>query len=276
MVQTDEKDCRCPQCQEIVYQQYSITKNEKDTVNWLHCRCGFMFHEVDVDVSKVWTPEYRKEYEDKKFIEERVNYYVRMYAQIIEEKTYGRRMLDVGFCSPMLMQEMEKRGWLTAGIDFIPSNYLTGDFMTETFGATDKFPGERFDLIWMGDFLQCLKDPIPAIYKAYQLLRPNGIMVIVTPNTDNMRRNFIPQWGHWDMETCKSFINERILREAFIKAEASFNGRLDILYFDKSNQSNRFVSWNNMHVIAQKTKIEESFFAKMEAADANVDQNVES
>lgn len=256
-----DKDIRCPQCQEIVFQQYSLTKNEQETVNWLYCRCGFMFHQIEVEASKVWTPEYIKEYEDKKFIKERVEYYVRLYAPIIEEKTYGRRMLDVGFCSPMLMQEMERRGWLTAGIDLIPNKYVTGDFMTET------FDGERFDLIWMGDFLQCLKDPIQAIYKAYQLLRPNGILVIITPNTDNIRRNYIPQWGHWDMETCKSFINERILREALIKCEPSFNGRMQIIYMDPSNQSSRFVSWNNMHAIIQKTKIEESVFAQLDKQD---------
>lgn len=257
------KETRCPQCQELVYQQYSLTKNETSTVNWLHCRCGFMYHEVGIDSSKIWTPEYRTEYEDKKFIKDRLHYYIRLYAPLVEELTYGRRMLDVGFCSSILMQEMERRGWLTTGIDLIPNKYVTGDFMTE------KFEGERFDLIWMGDFLQCLKDPIAAIYKAYQLLRPNGILVIITPNTDNMRRNYIPQWGHWDMETCKSFINERILRQALIKCEASFNGKMQVLYFNPSNQSNRMVSWNNMHMIAQKTKIEDSIFSKLDKEDEN-------
>lgn len=256
-----DKELRCPQCQELVRQQYSLTKNETSSVNWYHCVCGMIFHNQEIDPSKVWTPEYRVEYEDKKFIKDRLHYYIRLYAPIIEELTYGRRMLDVGFCTPILMEEMERRGWLTAGIDLIPSKYITGDFMTET------FEGERFDLIWMGDFLQCMKDPIAAIYKAYQLLRPNGILVIITPNTDNMRRNYIPQWGHWDMETCKSFINERILREALIKCEASFNGKMQVLYMNPSNQSNRFCSWNNMHMIAQKTKIEQSFFDKMNDED---------
>lgn len=260
------KELRCPICQEQVFQQYSLTKNEASAVNWYHCRCSFMFHTQDIDQSKVWTPEYQIEYENNKFVKDRIHYYIRLYAPIIEELTYGRRMLDVGFCSPILMEEMERRGWLTAGIDLILSKYLTGDFMTEN------FEGERFDLIWMGDFLQCLNDPIAAIYKAYQLLRPNGILVIITPNTDNMRRNYIPQWGHWDMETCKSFINERILREALIKCEASFNGKMQVIYMNPSNQSNRMVSWNNMHVIAQKTKIEQSFFDKMKDEDAKNEQ----
>lgn len=268
-----DKPTRCPQCQEIVYQQYTLTKNEQTPVNWLHCRCGFMYHEVDIDSSKIWTPEYQKDHEDKKFIRDRLHYYIRMYGQIIEEQTYGRRMLDVGFCTPILMEEMERRGWLTCGIDLIPNKYVTGDFMTDDFG------GERFDLIWMGDFLQCLKDPIVAIYKAYELLRPNGILVIITPNTDNMRRNYIPQWGHWDMDTCKSFINERILREALIKCEASFNGKMQILYMNPNNQSNRFVSWNNMHVIAQKTKIEDNPMRKKleeDNADSDVGKEVVS
>lgn len=260
-------ETRCPRCEEIVFQVYSLTKNEGNPVHWYHCRCGCMFHTQDIDLSNVWTPAYRSEYEDKKFIKERLHYYIRLYAPIIEELTYGRRMLDVGFCTPILMDEMKRRGWITTGIDLIPNEYVAGDFMTET------FEGERFDLIWMGDFLQCLKDPIAAIYKAYQLLRPNGILVIITPNTDNMRRNYIPQWGHWDMETCKSFINERILREALIKCEASFNGKMQILYMNPSNQSSRLISWNNMHMIAQKTKIEESFFSKMEKEDAKNEDN---
>jgi len=258
-----QKELRCPMCQELVFQAYSLTKNEKESVNWLHCRCGFMFHQVEVDPKTVWTPEYAKEYADLKFVKERMLYYIRLYAPICEELTYGRRMLDVGFCTPILMEEMERRGWLTAGVDLIPNKYVTGDFMTET------FEGERFDLIWMSDFLQCLKDPIPAIYKAYELLRPNGVLFIITPNTDNIRRNYIPAWGHWDMQTCQSFINERILREALIKCEASFNGRMQILYLNPCNMSTRMISWQNMHVIAQKTKVEDNQMYKKLMEDAN-------
>lgn len=271
-----ENNLRCPLCVEIVHSQYGLTNVEGGQANWYHCRCGFMFHNTSTDLTKVYTKEYRTKREDLKFIKDRLHYYIRMYAPIIEEHTYGRRMLDVGYTTPILMQEFERRGWLTCGVDIIPSDdYLTADFMSDEFDrmlSTYDDKGnlasrERFDLIWMGDFLQCVKDPVKAIYKAYDLLRPNGILVIITPNTDLIRRNVIPAWGHWSMEDNQSFINERILREALTKCDASFNGRMEILYLDKSNQSNRFPSWNNMHCIAQKVKIEESIFSKMEKED---------
>ena len=273
---------RCPCCSEIIWNQIALTGPEKVDVYWYFCRCGFLFHNTPIDLSKVYTAEYRAKREDMKFLKERLNYYVRCYAPIIEEKTYSRKMLDVGYTTPLLMQEFEKRGWLTCGVDLIPSEeYLSMDFMStefdEALSTFDKdgkvVSRERFDLIWMGDFLQSLKDPVKAIYKAYDLLNPNGILVIITPNTDLIRRNVIPAWGHWSMEDNQSFINERILREALIKCDASFNGRMEVLYFDKSNQSTRFTSWNNMHMIAQKTKIEESIFEKGELADKLAEQN---
>lgn len=267
----ENKELRCPNCEELIYAQYGLTKNEKEQVCWYHCRCGFMFHAPLAEPGKIYTPKYREEREGLKFIKERLHYFIRLYAPIIEEKTDGRRMLDVGYTTPIVMQEMERRGWLTAGVDLIPSeDYLSMNFMSKEFDhALSEFDKkghlisrERFDLIWMVDFLQCVSDPVRAIYKAYDLLRPGGILFIVTPNTDLIRRAPIAAWGHWDMEDNQAFINEHILRQALIKCEASFNGHMDILYFDKSNQSTRFPSWNNMHCIAQKTKIEESIFEK--------------
>lgn len=271
-----EENLRCPNCEEIVHTQYALTKGEGDSVCWYHCRCGFMFHNTPVDLEKVFTPEYRTKREDLKFIKERLHQYVRIYAPMIEELTYGRRMLDVGYTTPLLMQEMERRGWLTCGVDIIPSDdYLVADFMSKEFDEMISVNGvrERFDLIWMGDFLQSVKDPVRAIYKAYDLLRPNGVLVIITPNTDLIRRDIIPKWGHWSMEDNQSFINERILREALIKCDASFNGRMELLYLNKSNQSSRFVSWNNMHAFAQKTKIEDSIFKKFDDAEKRAEES---
>lgn len=243
-------ELRCPLCQELIHQRIGLKGAEDIVANWYLCRCGFMFHAEKHQPEEYFNEEYKIKFEGIKKIEERQMYYLRCFAPIIEEKVYGRRFLDVGFGSPFILEEMERRGWLSCGIDIIEhKGYIKADFFKE------KFEGEKFDCIWLSDFLQSTTRPVEAVYKAIELLRPGGILFIVTPNTDLLKRDVIPSWGHWDMQYNYSFINERILKECFLKFTKGFNERMDIIYSDWSNQSNRFTTWNNMIVISQKTAI---------------------
>jgi len=253
---------RCPLCESLIFQQFTLTGAKETQCNWFFCRCGYMFHEQAYKPEEVFTEAYQKDMYQRKFIETRYDYLVRMYAPILEEQTYGRRMLDVGCCLDILVQKFRDRGWLATGIDLIPNPFITGDF------ETYDFENQRFDLVWLGDVIQCFKDPIAAIYKAYDLLTPHGLMVIITPNTDLLWHDKISAFGHWDMKTQKQFINERILREVFVKADASFKSRMQVLYSNPTVQSQRFATWNTMHMILQKRFIEDNPAYAKEMEDA--------
>ena len=237
---------RCPLCENTINHNFALRSKENSHSLWYLCRCGYMFHKSEYQPEKVFNAEYLDNFNKKKFGKERYEYMARLYAQIIEEKTYGRRMLDVGSCTGQMVNIFRGRGWLATGIDLMDNPFIKGDF------ETYDFESEKFDLIWLSDVIQCFIDPIEALYKAYDLLRPDGLMFICTPNTDLIWHDQISSFGHWDMTTQKQFINERILRDILIKADASMKSRVRFLFMDQEVTSQRFMTWNTMHAIIQK------------------------
>ena len=247
-----ETDIYCKLCGRRVFHNYLLknTASEQDiTSRWYHCSCGCVFNLYKPD--KPYTIEYRKQFEDIKEVKNRYDWYIRNYVTIAEEKTYGRKFLDVGFGVDYVIQEMRKRGWVGTGIDIIPNDLITGDFETFDFGSS------QFDLIWLGDVLQCFDDPMKALRKAYNLLYPDGLMFIVTPNTDLIKDGKIQEWGHWDLETNRQFFSMNLLKTMISKVDMNTSGNLRLLYAD-NNCSQRFPSWNNMHLLLQKEMHENS------------------
>ena len=248
-------ELNCPLCLSRVYQSILTKSKVRDTDNfisstWKFCKCGCCFNSEIHDPKDVFNAEYRKNYEDMKGVKERQNYFIYVYGNLIEELTYGRKFLDVGYCSPYNILEMRERGWLATGIDLIEDkDYHTGDFLTFDFGK------ERFDYIKMSDLLQCITDPLAVIKKAYDLLYPSGVLLISTPDTDLIRDNFFPNWGHWNAKENRQYVNESILREMLVKCNDVLDGRF-VVKFVHRDISRRFISWNTLHLIAVKEKRE--------------------
>ena len=112
----------CPVCGSVT-RMVHLMKNEQDEKSmWYHCLCGIIFQDrypLDGTEQKAI---YKKDYVDgylglgQKHIDAS-QYPVRLYGPIIEELTYGRKMLEVGFCTTFLMQAFKERGWLAWGLD---------------------------------------------------------------------------------------------------------------------------------------------------------------
>lgn len=241
---------KCPLCSSPIYQSLKTKSKVKDTDNfetaqWFLCRCGCVFNTLEVDPKEVFTESYRKSFEETKSVEERAIYPIYVYGSFMEELTYGRKALDVGYCSPYVIQELRNRGWLATGLDLIDNlDYHTGDFLTFDFKET-------FDLILMIGFLQCVKEPLKAMRKAYDLLNPKGVLFISTPDTDIIKDNFFPNWGHWNAKENRQYYNEKILRDMISKCGNDLKGGFEVKLIHR-DISHRFVSWNNIHLIAQK------------------------
>lgn len=58
--------------------------------------------------------------------------------------------------------------------------------------------GQRFDVIFMGQSIEHLDDPVTALRQLRQLLSPGGVIVVSTPNLDSREIDwFGPTWAHW-------------------------------------------------------------------------------
>jgi SAM-dependent methyltransferase len=109
----------------------------------------------------------------------------------LKSKLNGR-LLEVGCGSGATLESMNELGWQAEGIDFDPAAVekarrkgLTVHLGTLT---EKKLPGNTFDAIAARHFIEHVPDPIETLRECRRLLKPGGLLVLITPNARS--------WGH--------------------------------------------------------------------------------
>jgi len=252
---------KCPICGiDTSYVYPTLDPKAKEEAWWYRCQCGVVFQD-ELPTGAKYDEKYNMEYVQNKEHELRAAHEAWTYAPLIEELTYGRMLLDVGYNSLVNMKYFEDRGWLTWGIDsnesFIPNkNLYKGDFMTYNFEpkVTDegvkKLIEEKevrrlFDVIWMGHVIEHFPDPIGALKKAYDLMPGNGVIYISTPDIEFINKTGISQFPHW-----RKHEHYILWSEGALKRELERIGFKVVMA--RRNFSSRYNSWYDVHIIAQK------------------------
>src|SRR3954467_3155311 len=133
------------------------------------------------------------------------------------------RLLDVGCGHGLLLDEARKRGYETVGLEL---SREAARYARETLdldvrewppqalgqGTNADSPGS-FDAIVLADVLEHLDDPVAAIDQCAALLRPAGVLCIVTPDPSSATAKLAGprRWGYLPAHTF--LIPRRTLRE---------------------------------------------------------------
>ena len=120
-------------------------------------------------------------------LEERV-----MFSLLSESK--GGRLLDVGCGVGTISLELQSRGFEVYGIDFSyvaiekakekGINAIPCDVDAEGIPFEDNY----FDVVWAGDVVEHVFDPIFLLEEISRVLKPTGKALISTPNDMNLHR----------------------------------------------------------------------------------------
>ena len=227
--------------------------------DWVVCQCGVIFQGDFHPDALVYDEKYAINLIDMKQGKERYGHLIRTYAALIEELTFGRMALEVGYAVPYILKELDERGWLTWAIDINPAltgkgNLYKGDFTNYDFSISGQnikdATGEekiqrKFDLIWMGHVLEHFADPIVALKRAYELLDPKGVVFIATPDIDFINKTGVVGYPHFKCREHNVLWSERAL-----KREMERLGFKTIL--SRRNFSSRYPSWYDLHYIGQR------------------------
>jgi len=132
------------------------------------------------------------------------------------------RLLDVG-CGPgLLLDEARRRGYATVGLELTRTaarharQVLGLDVREVPLEAFDE-PG-GFDVVVLADVLEHLDDPVDGIERAAGLLRPGGVLCLVTPDPSSLTARLAGRrwWGYLPAHTC--LLPRRTLREVVAAA----------------------------------------------------------
>ena len=109
-------------------------------------------------------------------------------------KSKGDRLLDVGCGVGTISLELQKRGFEVYGIDFSSVaiekarekgiNAIPCDVDAEGI----PFEDSHFDVVWAGDIVEHVFDPIFLLEEISRVLKPTGKVLISTPNDMNLHR----------------------------------------------------------------------------------------
>lgn len=169
----------------------------------------------------------------------------RIYAPLIEELTMGRKMLDVGYCTPHNIDFFKARGWVAFGVESNEEAPETNRLMKDDFEKTEDLYKSSYDCVWMGHVLEKFKDPLSALFKTREILQSNGVLYISTPDSDFLYSKPPGEWTHWNKEENNIIWNERSLKRELERI--GFN-----VVMCRRNYYSRFGFYHDLHIIAQK------------------------
>jgi len=174
--------------------------------------CGLIFTNIPIDVavqndflSQIYSDKYFKGnistegtdksgYEKNYFEDKRYEVVVNARSRLkkIEQlKPQKGRILDIGCAAGFFLNEAKLRGWQPFGIELsnlaadFARNQLNLNVITGIFESV-KLPENYYDVITAWDVIEHVFNPLRFIEKAYKILKPDGILVIGTPNIGSL------------------------------------------------------------------------------------------
>ena len=125
------------------------------------------------------------------------------HAKMLRLVGRDKRVLDVGCSTGYLARRLVEQGCVVVGVEVderaataardVCEDVIVGDAETVAL----PFPPESFDVVLCGDTVEHLRDPQRFLARIRPFIRPDGLLVLTTPNVANWSIRLALLAGRW-------------------------------------------------------------------------------
>ena len=97
----------------------------------------------------------------------------------------GARVLDIGCGNGRLLMQLRSVGWEVSGVEPDPrsaAEAIAAGLEVRSTLLENPWPGNYFDAVTMNHVIEHLHDPLATLRSCARLLKPGGVISIITPN----------------------------------------------------------------------------------------------
>ncbi len=128
------------------------------------------------------------------------------------------RVLDVGCGAGVLLKRMQDMGWEARGQEIDPKAVSAAQArgVRVDLGTLheQKYPGDHFDAVHTAHVIEHVHDPAALLRESYRILKPGGILVVLTPNVESFgHAHFGKAWLNLDPPRHLVLFSRKTLRK---------------------------------------------------------------
>ncbi len=151
------------------------------------------------------------------------------YKYMYLDQMPAGRLLEVGCGNGKRLARLRDLGWEVMGqeVDVLAAKHVSEKYKIDVhLGPLQTLPSnfEKFDVVIMSHVIEHVYDPVALMTACHHLLKKNGLLVLMTPNTDSYgHRKFGKLWRglepprHLHLFTCKTLV--QIVKSAGFKRQ---------------------------------------------------------
>jgi methionine biosynthesis protein MetW len=115
-----------------------------------------------------------------------------MFSLLPPRSSGQGRLLDVGCGIGTISVELQRKGFQVTGVDFseVAISKCLEKGLDAILSDLDRdglqFPDNSFDIVWAGDVVEHVFDPIFLLEEIYRVLKSDGYLILSTPNDFNL------------------------------------------------------------------------------------------
>lgn len=123
---------------------------------------------------------------------------IKFHEKISKEFISGKKFLDIGCATGLLLNYIRQYGWDVQGIeiDKYSVQYAKKNFNLNIINKPledVEIQNESFHVIHWSHVIEHLPSPVNGLKKIYKMLKKNGYMLLTTPRADSFQQNLFKQ-----------------------------------------------------------------------------------